>query len=87
LDLNNIRLSAKNIEKLRLENRAMPKAGAGDYTDLIDYKEALRSIQPNLEKDEPLEKEWTLSKTKNRNATETFSTISMSIKTHLSNNH
>ena len=65
----------------------MPKAGAGDYTDLIDYKEALRSIQPNLEKDEPLQKEWTLIKGKIRNATETFSTVSMSIKTRLSNNH
>jgi hypothetical protein len=44
LDLNNIRLSAKNIEKLRLDHRAVPKAGAGDHTDLINYKEALRAI-------------------------------------------
>ena len=35
---------AKNIEKLRLDHRAVPKAGAGDHTDLINYKEALRAI-------------------------------------------
>ena len=63
----------------------MPKAGAGDYTDLINYKEALRAIQPNLEIDEPLLKEWIFSNGKNRNSTETFSTISMSIKSHLTN--
>lgn len=61
LDLNKISLSQKNFEKLRLNHRAVPKAGAGDYTDLIDYKEALRSIKPNLDKDEPLLKEWILS--------------------------
>ena len=70
---------------LRLGHRAVPKAGAGDYTDLIDYKEALRAIQPNLDKDEPLLKEWILNKGKNRLSTETFSTVSMSIKSHLTN--
>lgn len=42
-------LSVKNLNKLRLDHRAIPKAGAGDYTDLINYKEALRSLKPNLD--------------------------------------
>lgn len=58
----------------------MPKVGAGDYTDLIIYKDALRRINPNFDQDEPLMKEWVLKNAKARNVTETFSTVSMSVR-------
>ena len=55
-------MSKKNLENLRLAARAKPKPGYGDLNDLIDFKLALRLIQPNLEVDEPEYKEWILVK-------------------------
>lgn len=61
LEINKIILSQKNLEKIRLEHRAISKIGSGDHTDMIKYKEALKSIHPNLELNEPLMKEWVLT--------------------------
>lgn len=32
--------------------------GQGDETDLVDYKQALRMVDVNLEENDPVSKEW-----------------------------
>lgn len=86
LSLHKIRLAPRDLNKLRLQSRAKPKAGAGDVTDLIDYKTALRTIDINLDVDEPLAKEWVL-KTGNGNLASQIDTLSIrtSVFSHKSN--
>lgn len=60
LELHKVNISAKSLTKLRLMTRAKPKAGGGDSSDMIDYKQALRLIDVDLEAQDPFKSEWVL---------------------------
>ena len=55
MELHRIRLSRKTQEKLHQEAR---KSKVKVQKDTIDYKVALRVLQPDMELDEPLMHEW-----------------------------
>jgi hypothetical protein len=55
--LHKIRLSAKNKQKLYQDAR---ENKTKTLNNMIDYRLALRLLQPDLDVDEPLAKEWTL---------------------------
>ncbi len=57
LDLHKIKLSVKNKQKLYQDAR---ENKTKTLQNLIDYRLALRILQPDLDLDEPLAKEWIL---------------------------
>ena len=55
-----VKLNQKDIQRLRLESRAKPKVGAGDMSDCIDFKTALRLIDVNIDLEDAFAYDWIL---------------------------